>query len=148
MAYGVPPYKARSRHLMDMFWDPGNHGDWKDPGAKDTYYDAASCPGTECQQPVGYWPLVGFAFIHAGNGREAVIGAQSIHDYAVRTKRARPFSVGWAGMLVSVAASMVRSKVEVSASAPMSAASIGNSRASARSTTSVIGRPLFSICVR
>jgi hypothetical protein len=51
-------------------------------------------------------------------------------------------------MLVSVAASIVRSKVEVSASAPMSAASIGNSRASASSTTSVIGRPLFSICER
>ena len=100
VAYRVPTTKAVSRHLMDQFWDPGNHGDWKDPNAQDWYYDAAACRGQDCKQPVGYWPLVGLAFIRAGNPGQAAIGAQSIHDASVAANRAGPFSVGWAGMLV------------------------------------------------
>jgi hypothetical protein len=100
VAYGVPPNRDTRQHLMDMFWNPGNHGDWKDPGAMDWYFDAAACPGTTCRQPVGYWPLVGIAFSRAGNTREAATGAQHIHDYEIGHGRAKPLSVGSAGMLV------------------------------------------------
>jgi len=100
VAYGVPTTRAVKTHLMDMFWNPGNHGDWKDPNGEDWYYDASACPNSTCKQPVGYWPLVGLAFIKAGNMAEAAAGARSIHDAAVADDRAKPFSVGWAGMLV------------------------------------------------
>ena len=102
VAYGVPTDHATSEQLMNHFYygGTGGHSDWKDPTAMDTYYDAAACPGTTCQQPVAYWPLVGIAFLKSGNAQEAALGAQSIHDAEVAAHRHKPFSVGWAGMLV------------------------------------------------
>jgi hypothetical protein len=104
VAYGVPPDRATSAALMDTFWQ--NHGGWSQPAATDTYYDAGppDCQAKTCDHPVEYWPLAGNAFIRAGNPTEAAVGAKSIHDGAIAAHRQRPFSVGWAGMLLRLEA--------------------------------------------
>ena len=97
VAYGVPNATVASQ-LMSTFAQ--NQPNWDHPNAQATYYDAAACPGTTCQQPVGYWPPVGWAFHRVGDSVEASTGARSIHAGAVADHRAKPFSVGWDGMLL------------------------------------------------
>ena len=97
VAYGVPNATVASQ-LMSTFAQ--NQPNWDHPNAQATYYDAAACPGTTCQQPVGYWPPVGWAFHRVGDSVEASAGARSIHAGAVADHRAKPFSVGWDGMLL------------------------------------------------
>jgi hypothetical protein len=68
------------------------HPQWGQPQATDV------SNGTPA--PVGYWPVVGWGLLRAGQTGQALTAAASIRTAALGTSRAWPFTTGNAGQLI------------------------------------------------
>jgi hypothetical protein len=94
VAYGAAD-PARASALLAQF--AVSQPNWDHPRATAQYWD-----GAPYEHEVGYWPLIGWAFLRMGATETARAGAQSIRSAAVEAGRSWPFTTGDAGQLVNL----------------------------------------------
>jgi hypothetical protein len=93
-AYGEAD-PARAAAIMATF--ASAHPNWDQPRATVSYWD-----GTVSPHAVGYWPVVGWAFLRVGDTARAQKGAANIRAAALASNRAWPFTTGNAGELINL----------------------------------------------
>ena len=97
VAFGLTD-AARGRDLVARF--EAAHPRWDQPAATDTYSG-----GTE---PVGYWPVTGWAYARTGNQSRAQTGANNIRTAAKAASRPWPYTTASAGQLITLGSSDTR----------------------------------------
>jgi hypothetical protein len=84
---------VRARRLMRHFADA--QPNWDEPAALARFSTAA--------QPVGYWPVAGWAFAAVGDGQRSGEASTKIEAAAEKVRRRWPFTTASAGQLILLA---------------------------------------------